>query len=354
VAASIATPDGSWLVADGTSGRVRLFNPITDTIDTVAGYREEARASVPIQADSARYHAALGLASGISVIPTSPGVALVSDRLGSQLQRLTLVDPADPLSWTMAATGPSLAGAAGLLFVGTSPASAEGTLYVAEAAAHVVSGWSVSVGASLGTSPVWVAGQRGQRGAPVAGDTADTVLFDEPVALARGLDGGLYIAEASGNRVRRVGSPPAAVDPTNARRDCAVESLLALALDTASPVETVLGDGTPASSGEGTPASTFPVDAPQGLLVDRYGNLFVTSRTTVRVVIAGPDCVATGDDEVRTIYGTAPRSGYPAALTQCLTGLLLDVEDSTDGAIFVLDACQGMVVRLTRTMVASP
>lgn len=57
----------------------------------------------------------------------------------------------------------------------------------------------------------------------------------------------------------------------------------------------------------------------QGLTVDSFGNLFVTSSTTIRIVAAGEDGVASGDDAVATIFGLPPRNTFPESVSTCLS-----------------------------------
>jgi len=106
----------------------------------------------------------------------------------------------------------------------------------------------------------------------------------------------------------------------------------------------VLGDGVSGSSGEGTPANTFPVREPRGLACDSAGNLFVTSSTVVRLLPADAAGVVDGSGAVQTIYGKAPRIAFPAAVTFCLTGLaVIDAEP-----IQVADSCTGLLIDLWR------
>jgi cysteine-rich repeat protein len=107
----------------------------------------------------------------------------------------------------------------------------------------------------------------------------------------------------------------------------------------------VIGDGSKSSAGEGAPARLFPVDSPHQLQVDRFGNLFVTSTTTVRVVADTNDSGnADGGDTVLTIYGKGDRSLFPESDSLCLTTLALAEDDS----VFVADACRGFVVQLSQ------
>jgi hypothetical protein len=110
-------------------------------------------------------------------------------------------------------------------------------------------------------------------------------------------------------------------------------------------ISTVLGEaGVPASSGEGSPAHTFPVDNPRGLGCDGFGNLYVTSTTTVRMLPASDAGVVDGLGSVQTIYGRPPRDTFPATVTTCLTGLAVIGPTSVQ----IADACTGLLVELDR------
>jgi hypothetical protein len=106
----------------------------------------------------------------------------------------------------------------------------------------------------------------------------------------------------------------------------------------------VLGDGVATSSGEGAPAASFSVDSPRGLACDDFGNVFVSSRTTVRMLAASDAHVVDGTGSVMTIYGAPPRSGFPVSNTQCLTGLAV----TSETAVQVVDSCSGLLVQLDR------
>jgi hypothetical protein len=149
------------------------------------------------------------------------------------------------------------------------------------------------------------------------GDARDALLFG-PHAVAVDASGNVFIADTRNERVRKV--------------------------DASGTITTVIGDGTPGSSGVGAPARLFPVDEPLGLAVDRFGNLYVTSTVVLRQVTAGADGVASGDDEVRTIYGLAPRDTFPEDTTRCLTG----VSVAPDDTVHLVDRCAGLLIALAR------
>jgi hypothetical protein len=118
-------------------------------------------------------------------------------------------------------------------------------------------------------------------------------------------------------------------------------------IDLAGVLWNVVGTGIPTSAGEGLPAREFPVDRPVGLAVDSHGNLFITSRRTLRVVSAGPDGVADGNDEVSTIFGDeeAPDSAF-----LCASGLAMNDDDT----LLVVEACQGILTLLERAPAGAP
>jgi hypothetical protein len=114
-----------------------------------------------------------------------------------------------------------------------------------------------------------------------------------------------------------------------------------------SVLETILGDGTASSSGNGAPARAFSVAKPRGLARDALGNLFVAGASSIRVVTAGPNGAASGDSAAITIYGAPPRTTFPQVETSCLSGI--SVSGARGEQVTFLDACLGLMLRLART-----
>jgi hypothetical protein len=82
------------------------------------------------------------------------------------------------------------------------------------------------------------------------------------------------------------------------------------------------------------------------MVVDAFGNLFVTSSTTLRLVAnVDGDADADGDDLARTIYGSGDRSSFPESSSLCLSSLALRGDH-----VYAADACQGFVVDLVRVV----
>lgn len=106
-------------------------------------------------------------------------------------------------------------------------------------------------------------------GSNVAASTGDngpatTATLNQPLGLARDGSGGFLVAELAGNRVRKI-----AANGT---------------------ITTIIGNGTPANTGDGAVATAATIFGPGGLSRDTAGNLFITSfyGHTVRKIVAPP------------------------------------------------------------------
>src|SRR5262249_47435374 len=146
-----------------------------------------------------------------------------------------------------------------------------GVLYIADTGNHAIR--ALDLASNMVTTVVNTSHALGFAG---DGGPATAALLYAPSALARCPNGDMMIADTGNNRVRRI--------------------------DGSGTIWTVLGDGTPASSGDGNPAATFPVDEPRGLACDAADNLFVASTTTVRLLPASDSGIVDGTGAVHTIY----------------------------------------------------
>jgi cysteine-rich repeat protein len=151
-------------------------------------------------------------------------------------------------------------------------------------------------------------------------------LLDGPTHVAVSPStGAIYVSDTNNHRVLRVAGAGAGAG-----------------------VDVVIGDGSPSSAGEGGPARLFPVLSPRQLAIDEFGNLYVASARTVRVIAnVDGDSDADGDDSVSTIYGGGERLTFPERDSLCIAGLSL----GADGSVFAADSCQGFMVQLVRRRV---
>ncbi|MEZ4366707.1 MAG: hypothetical protein R2939_10525 [Kofleriaceae bacterium] len=194
----------------------------------------------------------------------------------------------------------------------------ETLLYVADTGNHVVRAIDLSSG-SVST----IAGTPATLGYFGDDGPATAALLYAPTAIARCPSGDLYVADTGNHRIRRIEAG-------------------------SGNITTVLGDGVPASSGEGSPAWAFPVAEPRGLACDASGNLYVASSRTVRLLPADPDGVVDGSGPVLTIYGSSAEQGYPQNSTVSLTGLLGTGPDT----LWLTDADTGLLLELRRARIA--
>ena len=130
----------------------------------------------------------------------------------------------------------------------------------------------------------------------------------------------LYIADFANNRVLRVA-------PTG-------ETSL------------VVGDGTPSSSGAGRPADRFSVHYPSSLAMDEWGNLYVASKTALRIIAnVDGDLDADGDDLALNVIDASHPLLQGAGSPDCMRALTLDEQ----GNLFASDRCEGFILRLMPT-----
>jgi sugar lactone lactonase YvrE len=319
--AFVVTPQWT-LFASGVAGTVEA---IADSkVATVAGRYPQTIAT----GDLARFRSdKFGSIGGIAyqtATGSDPAIIYITEAsvTSNRLHAITVTDPTDKNKWTIATLASGTAGfadgpAATARFrapTGLFLDSTTRTLYIADTGNHAIR--ALNLATRTVTTVV-----NAQHALGFAGDgaAAGAALLYRPSTLTRCGNGDLFIADTGNNRIRRIAA-------------------------TTGIISTVLGDGIPASSGEGFPSSTFPVDQPRGLACDAVGNLIVSSSTTVRLLAANSNGIVDGAGTVQTIYGAPPRASFPSSSTGCLTGLAV----TGPATVQVADACTGLLVELNR------
>ncbi len=309
------------LVAGGSAGVVQAIRAGGDALETWIGrYPQNGPTG-----DLARYRdGGFGEVGGVA-IDEAAGLIYLTETSTDRLHVVSMVDPDDPRTWHIATVGAGIAGFAdGALASarfraprGLRLESSTHTLYVADSGNHVIR--AIDLTAQTVTTIAGTPATRGYFGDDL---TATAALLDGPTALTLAPGGDIFVADTGNQRVRRIAAGTGIIT-------------------------TVLGDGVAASSGEGAPASAFPINAPRGLTTDARGNLYVTSSTAIRLLPADGDGVIDGTGAVLTIYGAAPRDSFPATATSCLTDVVV-IDDMT---VNVTDACSGLLIELVRGVV---
>lgn len=316
---AIAVGPSFTLVAAGSSGVLEAIR--NGRVEAIAGRYPQETATGTL----ARYRTSSFGTVGGSAIDPNTGVIYFTESSSNRIHKVTQVNPAVPATWTIEVLA-NTTGTAGFADGAAAAARfrnptglfldvAANVLYIADTGNHAVRTLNLTTSqVSTIANASHTFGFGGDGGAATAAQ-----LFGPTAVTKCGSD--VFIADSSNNRVRRIIA--------------------------SGVISTVLGDGVPASSGEGFPSRTFPVDRPRGIACDAFGNLYVTSSTTVRLVTADDSGVVDGSGAVQTIYGEPPRDAFPASVTSCLTGLAV----TGPASVQVADACTGLLVELTRSNV---
>ncbi|HXV78108.1 MAG TPA: DUF4215 domain-containing protein [Candidatus Polarisedimenticolaceae bacterium] len=298
---ALLTLPGMTLIAGGSSGTVQAVR--AGFLEAVVGRYPQATPTTNL----AKFRdGTFGMVAGIAADPTVSKLYVVESH---RIHGVTLTTPHDPDTWTIEAFA-NLAGTAG--YADGSAATAQfrspqglfyddTALYVADTGNHVIR-------QIAGTTVSTLAGSGEQGGFFGDGGPAWIALLDGPAAITKCSNGDLFIADTGNNRVRRI------------HQDV---------------ISTVLGVGVADSSGNGAPASAFPVNRPKGLVCDAEGNLYIASTDTIRQ-LAATNGVVDGTGPVYTIYESAKHI--------CLTGITL-IDSET---LQVADQCVGDLVELRR------
>lgn len=312
--AAVALDDGAVLVAGGV-GRLLLVHD--DVVEVVAGL-VDGNPIGAVTPTAALFAEELAEVGGLVRVGDTVWIAETGRH-----RLLELAIAGDPSSWTLRVLGGVAAGhtdgpLAQARFQGPMglSVSADGAVVVvADRDNQVVRRIDVA-----NRTVTTVAGLRGVRGFTGDGGPAIRASLSDPEATAIGSDGVIFVADTGNHRLRRVA--------------------------TDGVITTILGDGTPSSSGDGAPARTLPIEGPRGLVVDAFGNLVATTPTIVRLLAADAAGVVDGSGPVQTIYGRAPRTGDPEGVTRCLGGITVPAD--VDDRVLMVDTCVGFLVELTR------
>jgi cysteine-rich repeat protein len=315
---AICVAESAVWYAGGRSGVVMSLGD--QALRSIVGRYSQPTAS----GDRARYRSAtFGDIHGVAYDPLL-GKMYITETSAHRLHEVTITIPGDPDAWTIAplanesgdagfADGTALTAQfrnpRGLFFHSTSR-----MLYVADTGNHVIR--RIDVDAGIVET---VAGTPGVLGFFGDGDAAAAALLYQPSAMTVCPNGDMFIADTGSHRVRRIDAQ-------------------------SGTIHTVVGNGVASSFGEGTPAEAFSIDSPRGLACDSYGNLFLTSRSVVRLLLADEDGVIDGSGRLQTIYGSPTATTYPQSVSRCLTGIALQ----SDSVMQITDGCSGMLIELMR------
>jgi sugar lactone lactonase YvrE len=313
------------LVAGGVTGTVEAVWANRPWLETAIGRYPELTPTGAL----ARFRGSnFGEVDGVAY-DEAAGLIYVAESPLNRIHVVTIVDPTDVTTWTIA----PLANVAGTLgFVDGAAATAQfdnptglaldtvhHQLYVADTGNHAIRAIDLSSGPAAATVRT-VVNTQGVRGFSGDGGPATDALLYGASALAICPNGDLFVADTNNDRVRRVSAATGVI-------------------------ATVVGNGMISSFGDGQPASGLPIDHPLGVTCSSVGDVFVSSRTTVRMLPSPTGGEVDGTGDVYTIYGASPRDTFPASATSCITGISATDPDT----VRAVDQCAGVLIEIKRT-----
>jgi uncharacterized protein (TIGR03437 family) len=224
------------------------------TINTVAGIAVSGFAGDGGPATAAT------LAYPAGIVFDSTGNLFIADASNSRVRKMAIGGNISTFAGTgdfaflgdgKAATAGQLNRPYGLAF------DAAGNIYIADTYNDSIRKVTISTGVITTFAGSATEGLGGDGGA------ATGALLDTPTAVVLDAAGNLYIADTNNNRIRKVG--------------------------TDGNINTFAGTGAADSSGDGGPAINAAINNPEGLAVDRAGNLYVADTAGHRVRRISPD-----------------------------------------------------------------
>ena len=186
---------------------------------------------------------------------------------------------------------------------------ADGNLYIAESSGNRIR--KIDTGGMIST----VAGT-GEEGSAGDGGPAIEAELHHPTVITVGGTGNIYVSGFGGHRVRRI--------------------------DREGTITTVVGTGVKGSSGDGGPATEAQINWPNGLVVDGVGNLFLSDINAARVRMVDASGTITTVAGAGFIDRTG--DGGPATEARIVTpsGLALDA----NGNLFIAEFWEGRIRRV--------
>ncbi len=139
------------------------------------------------------------------------------------------------------------------------------------------------------------------------GGPATSASLARPLGVAVDMAGNVYIAEANGNRIRKV---------------------------SAGVITTVAGNGAANNSGDGAAAIQAGIDSPWHVAVDAAGDLFITQINDARVRLVTPD----GNITTMAGTGTDGDSGDGGLATSAMLDRPAGIAPGNCGQVYVVDA----------------
>ncbi len=251
---------GNIYIADSYNNRIRKISAATGIITTVAGSASGGYGGDGGQATSAFLNSPGG------IIIDASGNILIADTYNNRIRKVTT---ATGIITTIAGTGVGayggdggLATAAKLFYPSGISLDVAGNIYIADQSNHRIRKITIANNIITTVAGTGIAG--------FSGDGASATLgqLDSPDGVAVDTAGNVYIADYNNMRIRKVN--PLGV------------------------ISTYAGNGGAFNNGDGGPATSATIDAPNGVAVDSAGNVYIASYyNKIRKVTAATSIITT-------------------------------------------------------------
>ncbi len=303
---------GNLFIADQYNNRIRKVNASTGIITTVAGNGVAGFSGDGGRADSASLYNPYGVAIDVY------GNLFISDRLNSRIRKVNM---SSGIITTVAGNGYTLyagdGGAATSASINNQygiAVDASGNLFIADTYNNRIR----KVNASTGIITT-VAGN-GTYGYSGDGGAATSAKLYSPVGVAIDASGNLFIADNGNNRIRSVNASTGIIN-------------------------TVVGNGTAAYSGDGGRADSASLYNPYGgVTIDSYGNLFIADQGNNRIRKVNK---STGFITTVAGNGSSYFSGDGGAATSAVLYSPNGVTIDTYGNLFIADTYNYRIRKVT-------
>ncbi len=142
------------------------------------------------------------------------------------------------------------------------------------------------------------------------GHHADSAEFYRPAGIVVDVYGNIYVADQLNNRVRKI--------------------------NTAGLIITIAGDGSSTSSGDGMAATAAGLNGPDGIALDKMGNLYISDNGTRIRLVNTAGIISNIAGSASLLYGFSGDGGPATAALMEVTGIALDKH----GNLFECDSSQ--------------
>jgi len=321
--------NGQLYLSDGNNARIRKIDLSTNIITTVAGNGSELYLISGFSGDGGPATSA-ALKKPEGVVVDASGNIYFTDKDNHRIRK---VDATTGNISTIAGTGTSgfsgdggVATAAQINGPSSIAVDANGNVYFSDLGNHRVRKIDAGTGNISTFAGVGTSGFSGD------GSLATAAQLNSPKGLALDASGNLYIVDANNYRVRKVEA-------------------------TTGNISTIVGNGSSASNGDGGLATAAQINTPEGIAIDKAGNIYITEAFILESKVRKIDAVTGNISTIAGKFGFAASSNGDGGLATAAylfqpKGIVVDavgnvyIADTGGNRIRKIDATTGIITTI--------